>query len=79
MKRVFVSYSRSNAEVVAQLIKDLNAAGVNTWHDQTLTGASAGGTTSYPTFANVMRSYSHYRPNRGSPRPVKVSSATFID
>lgn len=38
MKRVFVSYSRRNLEVVTQLIQDLNAVGVNTWHDQTLTG-----------------------------------------
>lgn len=38
MKRVFVSYSRRNLEAVTQLIQDLNAVGVNTWHDQTLTG-----------------------------------------
>lgn len=38
MKRVFVSYSRRNLDVVTQLIQDLNAVGVNTWHDQTLTG-----------------------------------------
>jgi hypothetical protein len=38
MKRVFVSYSRRNLDVVTHLIQDLNAVGVNTWHDQTLTG-----------------------------------------
>jgi ribosomal protein L40E len=38
MKQVFVSYSRRNLEVVTQLIQDLNAVGVATWHDQTLTG-----------------------------------------
>lgn len=38
MKQVFVSYSRHNLDAVTQLIRDLNAVGVNTWHDQTLTG-----------------------------------------
>lgn len=38
MKRVFVSYSRTNLDVVTQLIQDLEAIGVQTWHDQTLTG-----------------------------------------
>jgi TIR domain len=38
MKRVFVSYSRNNLEVVTQLIQDLQAVGVQTWHDQTLSG-----------------------------------------
>jgi hypothetical protein len=38
MKRVFVSYSRNNLEAVTQLIDDLQAVGLNTWHDQTLTG-----------------------------------------
>jgi hypothetical protein len=38
MRRVFVSYSRNNLETVAQLVQDLQAAGVATWHDQTLTG-----------------------------------------
>ena len=38
MKRVFVSYSRTNLDVVTQLIQDLQAVGVQTWHDQTLTG-----------------------------------------
>lgn len=38
MKRVFVSYSRQNLDVVNQLIKDLKAVGVDAWHDQTLTG-----------------------------------------
>jgi hypothetical protein len=38
MKRVFVSYSRQNLEVVTQLIQDLQAVGVQAWYDQTLTG-----------------------------------------
>ena len=38
MKRVFVSYSRNNLDIVTQLIQDLQAVGVDTWHDQTLTG-----------------------------------------
>ncbi len=38
MKRVFVSYSRQNLDVVARLIQDLKAVGVDTWHDQALTG-----------------------------------------
>ncbi len=38
MKRVFVSYSRNNLEVVTQLIEDLQAIGIEPWHDQTLTG-----------------------------------------
>lgn len=38
MKRVFVSYSRHNLDIVTQLIHDLQAVGVETWHDQTLTG-----------------------------------------
>jgi hypothetical protein len=38
MRRVFVSYSRNNLDIVTQLIQDLQAVGVNTWHDQTLTG-----------------------------------------
>lgn len=38
MKRVFISYSRQNIEVVTQLIQDLQAVGVQAWHDQTLTG-----------------------------------------
>lgn len=38
MKRVFVSYSRQNLDVVARLVQDLKAVGVDTWHDQALTG-----------------------------------------
>jgi hypothetical protein len=38
MKRVFVSYSRNNLDIVTQLIQDLQAVGVDAWHDQTLTG-----------------------------------------
>ncbi len=38
MKRVFVSYSRNNLDAVTQLIEDLQAIGIDTWHDQTLTG-----------------------------------------
>lgn len=38
MKKVFVSYSRTNLDVVTQLIQDLQAVGVQAWHDQTLTG-----------------------------------------
>ncbi|HJP91809.1 MAG TPA: TIR domain-containing protein [Pyrinomonadaceae bacterium] len=38
MKKVFVSYSRNNLDVITQLVKDLQAVGTNTWHDQTLTG-----------------------------------------
>ena len=38
MKRVFVSYSRNNLDVVTQLIQDMQAVGVQAWHDQTLTG-----------------------------------------
>lgn len=38
MKRVFISYSRKNLDVVTQLIGDLQAVGIDTWHDQTLTG-----------------------------------------
>jgi len=38
MKRVFVSYSRTNLDVVTQLIQDIQAVGIDTWHDQTLTG-----------------------------------------
>ena len=38
MKRVFVSYSRQNLDVVTQLIQDLQAVGVQAWYDQTLTG-----------------------------------------
>jgi hypothetical protein len=38
MKKVFLSYSRHNAEVVTKLIHDLQAAGIDIWYDQTLTG-----------------------------------------
>jgi TIR domain len=38
MKRVFVSYSRNNLDVVNQLVQDMHAVGVQAWHDQTLTG-----------------------------------------
>jgi hypothetical protein len=38
MRKVFVSYSRTNLDVITQLVEDLQAVGVNTWHDQTLTG-----------------------------------------
>jgi hypothetical protein len=38
MKRVFVSYSRENSDSITQLIYDLQAMGVDAWHDQTLTG-----------------------------------------
>jgi hypothetical protein len=38
MKRVFVSYSRNNLDVVTQLVNDVQAVGIDTWHDQTLTG-----------------------------------------
>jgi hypothetical protein len=38
MKRVFVSYSRTNLAIVTQLIQDLQAMGIQTFYDQTLTG-----------------------------------------
>src|SRR4029079_9969905 len=38
MRKVFVSYSRNNLEVVSQLVEDLQAVGMTAWHDQTLTG-----------------------------------------
>lgn len=38
MKKVFVSYSRNNLDVVTQLVEDLQAVGMTAWHDQTLTG-----------------------------------------
>jgi TIR domain len=38
MKRVFVSYSREDSDSITQLIHDLQAVGVDAWHDQTLTG-----------------------------------------
>src|ERR1041385_2520279 len=38
MRKVFVSYSRTNLDVVNQLVDDLQAVGMSAWHDQTLTG-----------------------------------------
>jgi hypothetical protein len=38
MERIFVSYSRTNLDVVTQAIQDLKAVGIEAWHDQTLTG-----------------------------------------
>jgi len=38
MPKVFVSYSRINLDAVTQLVGDLQAVGINTWYDQTLTG-----------------------------------------
>lgn len=38
MRRVFVSYSRNNMDAVTQLTEDLQAVGIDTWHDQALTG-----------------------------------------
>jgi hypothetical protein len=38
MRKVFVSYSRNNLDVATQLVEDLQAVGMTTWHDQTLTG-----------------------------------------
>jgi len=38
MRKVFVSYSRNNLDVVTQLVEDLQAIGMTAWHDQTLTG-----------------------------------------
>lgn len=38
MRKVFVSYSRHNLDAATQLVDDLQAVGINTWHDQTLTG-----------------------------------------
>lgn len=38
MRRVFISYSRNNIDTITQLIDDLQAVGIDTWHDQTLTG-----------------------------------------
>jgi TIR domain len=38
MKRVFVSYSRDNSDSITQLTHDLQAMGVDAWHDQNLTG-----------------------------------------
>lgn len=38
MRKVFVSYSRANLDAVTQLVDDLKAVGIDTWHDQTLTG-----------------------------------------
>jgi hypothetical protein len=38
MKRVFISYSRTNLPIVRQLVQDLKAIGVEAWYDETLTG-----------------------------------------
>jgi len=38
MRRIFISYSRNNLDTVRQLVSDLQAVGIDTWHDQTLTG-----------------------------------------
>lgn len=38
MRKVFVSYSRNNIDIITKLIQDLQAVGIETWHDQTLTG-----------------------------------------
>ena len=38
MKRAFVSYSRVDLEIVTQLVQDLQAIGIQTWHDKTLSG-----------------------------------------
>ena len=38
MRRVFVSYSRNNLDAVTQLTEDLRSVGIDTWHDQALTG-----------------------------------------
>ena len=38
LKRVFISYSRANLELVSQLIQDLQDVGTDTWHDHLLTG-----------------------------------------
>jgi hypothetical protein len=38
MEKIFVSYSRINADLVTQMIQDLKAVGIDPWHDQTLTG-----------------------------------------
>jgi len=38
MKRVFVSYSRNNLDIVMQLVHDLQSSGIDVWYDQTLTG-----------------------------------------
>ena len=38
MRCVFVSYSRNNLQIVTQLVEDLQSVGIETWHDQTLTG-----------------------------------------
>ena len=38
MRRVFISYSRKNLDAVTQLVQDLEAVGIDAWHDQTLTG-----------------------------------------
>ena len=38
MRHVFVSYSRRNLDAVTQLIQELQAIGIDAWHDQTLTG-----------------------------------------
>jgi hypothetical protein len=37
MKQVFVSYSRTDLTVVTKMIEDLEAAGIDVWHDRTLT------------------------------------------
>jgi hypothetical protein len=38
MPHVFVSYSRNNLDAITQLVGDLQSVGIDTWHDQTLTG-----------------------------------------
>jgi hypothetical protein len=38
MRRIFVSYSRTNLGVVTQLIKHAKDAGIDIWYDQALTG-----------------------------------------
>ena len=38
MKKVFISYSRTNLAIVRGLVQDLKAVGVDAWYDETLTG-----------------------------------------
>lgn len=38
MKKVFLSYSRQNIDLVKPLINDLQSTGIYIWYDQTLTG-----------------------------------------
>jgi hypothetical protein len=80
MRKVFVSYSRTNLDVVTQLVDDLQAVGMTMWYDQNADRwPTLVGQYSRQSSAIVRSSSSLFRKSRGSRRRAGASWPMFVD